>query len=64
MIAVGHFDEEGVCDRHRIDLNVDIDLDESSILLIGVRNQVNSRDVSEGSFVIRVDFVHLEPILK
>lgn len=36
MVAVGHLDEEGISDRNRVDLDVDIHFDVPAVLLVGV----------------------------
>ncbi len=64
MIAVRHLDEEGVRDRDRVDLDVNVHFDESAVLLVGVGDQVNAGNVAERSFVIRINLVDLKTILE
>jgi hypothetical protein len=64
VIGVGDTNEEGVIDVHRVDLNVDIELDVATVLLIRIGGKVNSGDVAEGGFVVGVYFVNSETILE
>lgn len=64
MVAVSDPDKEGIGDRHRIYLNIDVDFDVPAVLFVGVGDQMNPGNVSEGGFVIRVDSVNLEAVFK
>lgn len=64
MIAIGDFNEKWIGNVDRIDLYMYINLNESSILFIGVWGEMHSGYVSEGCFVIWIYFVNFESIFK
>lgn len=64
MIAVGYLYEEGIGYVDWVDLDIDVDLDQTTILFVGVGGQVDAGDVAEWGFVIRVDFLYFETILE
>jgi len=64
VIAIGDFDEEGIGDVDRVDLYIDVDFDESSVLFVGVGDEMDSGYVSEGGFIIWVYFVDFESVLE
>ncbi len=64
MVTVGNFDQEGVSDGNWVNLDVDIHLYESPILLVRVGNEVDSRNISKRSLVVGVDLVDLKSVLE
>lgn len=64
MIAISDTNEKRIGHAHRIDLYVDVNFNESTVLLIGIGDQMNSRYVTEWGLVIRVDLLHLESVFK
>ena len=57
-------DEEGVAHADGVELDVDVYLDETFELLVGVGSEVDAGDSTEGGFVVGVDGCHLEPVLE
>ena len=64
VVAVCDSDEEGVIDEDRVDLHIDVEFDESAVLLIRVGDEMHSGDVPEGSLVIGIDLVNFKPVLE
>lgn len=64
VVGVGDAYEEGVIDVNGVDLHVDVEFDVASVLFVGVGGEVDAGDVTEGGFVVGVDFVNSETILE
>lgn len=64
VVAVGDSDQERIVDEYRVDLHIDVEFDESAVLFVGVGDKMHSGDITEGSFVVGIDFVNFESILK
>ncbi len=64
MVAIGDLDKKRVSLWDRVDLNIDINFDKSTVLLVRIGNQMHPRNIAERGFIIRVDLLHFEPVLK
>ena len=64
LVTVDHLDQERVMDGDWVDLDVDVQFDLAPVLLVGVGAHVHSGDVAEGSLVVRVDLLYLEPVFE